>query len=193
MEQLAPRKKDTELTKEAIMNAARELFVIKGYEHVSMREIAKELHCTHGALYYHFQNKAELFYKIVQTDFQFLDGLLEKVLQASYASKEEAVKTILLKFIEFGLTYKSHYKLMFLTQNLELDMLMEQEPNKSYERFAQAIFQFAPDKANPTVIWCLFLAVSGFVTKYVQTDAEYKDMEGLAEQYVAFLIKGFLS
>lgn len=189
---MAPRKADIELTKEAIMNAARELFVEKGYDHVSMRSIANELHCTHGAIYYHFQNKAELFYKIVQADFQFLDRLFEKTLQASYASKEEALKTILLKFIEFGLTYKNHYKLMFLTKNLELDMLKEQEPNKSYERFAQAVFQFAPDKVNPTVIWCLFLALSGFVTKYVQTDATYQDMEGLAKQYVAFLMKGFI-
>ncbi|MBE1554957.1 AcrR family transcriptional regulator [Filibacter limicola] len=53
-----------ELTKGMIVQNARTLFVEKGFQGVSMRSIAKEVGCTHGALYYHFKNKAELFYAI---------------------------------------------------------------------------------------------------------------------------------
>lgn len=187
---LAPRKTDQELTKEIIMNRARELFVKKGYEHVSMREIAKELHCSHGAIYYHFKNKAELFYKIVQADFQLLDDLLNEVLQIKYDTKDEGLRTIFLKFIEFGLTHKSHYKLMFLTKNEELDIFQQNEPNRAYENFAQAIYQFIPDRANPTLIWSLFLALSGLVTKYVLADSTYEEIKDFAKQYVNFLLKG---
>lgn len=64
---MSPRKSGhPELTREMIMDAARDLFVQKGYQHVSMRQIAKELNYSHGAIYYHFKNKAELFYALVE-------------------------------------------------------------------------------------------------------------------------------
>ena len=65
---MSPRKSvEQELTRDMrIMDAARDLFVEKGYQHVSMRHIAKELKYSHGAIYYnHFQNKEELFYAIL--------------------------------------------------------------------------------------------------------------------------------
>ena len=58
---MTPRKAvDNELTKEMIMDTARELFAEQGFQHVSMRKIAQSLGYSHGALYYHFKNKAEI-------------------------------------------------------------------------------------------------------------------------------------
>src|SRR5690625_6951788 len=59
----------TELTREVIMGVARELLVEKGYANVSMRQIANKINCSHGAIYYHFKNKAELFYALVEDHF----------------------------------------------------------------------------------------------------------------------------
>ena len=58
---MSPRKAvKQELTREMIMNVARNLFVQQGYQHTSMRKIATELGYSHGSIYYHFKNKAEL-------------------------------------------------------------------------------------------------------------------------------------
>ena len=74
---MSPRKSVLqELTREMIMEAARNLFVRNGYQHVSMRQIAKELGYSHGALYYHFENKAALFYALVEEHFFMLEKIL---------------------------------------------------------------------------------------------------------------------
>ncbi|MFI9721097.1 TetR/AcrR family transcriptional regulator [Streptomyces sp. NPDC052396] len=47
-------------TRERIQEAALELFVHRGYEKTSLREIAEELGVTKAALYYHFKTKEDI-------------------------------------------------------------------------------------------------------------------------------------
>ena len=116
---MARRKVQEELTQEMIMDAARELFIEHGYQQVSMRQIAKKLGCSHGAIYYHFKNKAELFYALVVNHFDMLETKLDEILTKEIAPIEK-LRTIMLGFIEFGLTYQSHYEIMFLKKDPEV-------------------------------------------------------------------------
>ena len=96
---MSPRKSvQRELTREMIMDAARDLFVKKGYQHVSMRQIAKELNYSHGAIYYHFQNKAELFYALVEEHFGLLEQELDRIMVEDIGINRE-IKTNLLSDI----------------------------------------------------------------------------------------------
>ncbi|KJY42938.1 TetR family transcriptional regulator [Streptomyces sp. NRRL B-1568] len=52
-----PRKSDT---RERIQHTALGLFVSRGYEKTSLREIAEELGVTKAALYYHFKTKEDI-------------------------------------------------------------------------------------------------------------------------------------
>jgi len=52
-------------TKEKILNTARDLFNNDGYNRVSMRDIANELHMSVGNLTYHFKKKEDLVEAIV--------------------------------------------------------------------------------------------------------------------------------
>jgi AcrR family transcriptional regulator len=47
-------------TKERILFVATELFAIKGYTAVSMRDIANKIDITPGALYNHYENKEKI-------------------------------------------------------------------------------------------------------------------------------------
>lgn len=47
-------------TRERILDAALDLFVEKGYEKTSLREIAERLGFTKAALYYHFSSKQDI-------------------------------------------------------------------------------------------------------------------------------------
>jgi AcrR family transcriptional regulator len=47
-------------TRERILDVALDLFVEKGYEKTSLREIAERMGFTKAALYYHFASKSEL-------------------------------------------------------------------------------------------------------------------------------------
>jgi len=54
-------KEDAELTRQRIINAAREVFLQRGVSRTTMEHIAAQANVTRGAVYWHFGNKAELF------------------------------------------------------------------------------------------------------------------------------------
>jgi AcrR family transcriptional regulator len=60
--------------KEAIIQAATEEFISKGYDGARMMEIAKRAGVGHPLLHYHFKTKKELFKKVVQSKM----GLLQQ-------------------------------------------------------------------------------------------------------------------
>jgi AcrR family transcriptional regulator len=47
-------------TRDRILDAALNLFIEKGYDKTSLREIAEQLGFTKAALYYHFESKADI-------------------------------------------------------------------------------------------------------------------------------------
>jgi TetR/AcrR family transcriptional regulator len=48
-----------------ILNAAENLFFSKGFENVSLNEIAKKVHLGRSTIYLYFENKEELFFALV--------------------------------------------------------------------------------------------------------------------------------
>lgn len=55
-------KEDAAITRQRIIDAAREMFLQKGVSRTSLEQIASHASVTRGAVYWHFQNKAELFH-----------------------------------------------------------------------------------------------------------------------------------
>lgn len=63
--------------KEKILAAAAEEFAKNGYEGANMCRIAKKVGVTHVLLYYHFQNKENLFRELLQ---QKIEAFIQSVL-----------------------------------------------------------------------------------------------------------------
>jgi len=61
------------LRKSEILEAARDVFFIGGYQKASMREVAAKAGLTQAALYYHFDNKEDLLVTLLEA---FSDELL---------------------------------------------------------------------------------------------------------------------
>lgn len=61
-------KAEAEATRQAILDAAEQVFMAKGVAHASLEEIARTAQVTRGAVYWHFRNKSDLF-----------DAMLERV------------------------------------------------------------------------------------------------------------------
>jgi AcrR family transcriptional regulator len=51
---------ETTSTRDRILDVALDLFIEKGYDKTSLREIAEQLGFTKAALYYHFESKADI-------------------------------------------------------------------------------------------------------------------------------------
>ncbi|MFC0272583.1 TetR/AcrR family transcriptional regulator [Metabacillus herbersteinensis] len=186
---MSPRKSvQHELTRDMIMDAARDLFAQNGYQNVSMRQIAKVLGYSHGSIYYHFKNKAELFYALVQKYFHMLDEILDAIMKQELPSKEK-LQQVLLGFIEFGLTHQSHYEIMFLIKDEEVRNFINQGPIKSYEKFAQSVNSLCDSKVTIQEIWSIFLSLHGFVIQYCQHVNTYEDVKDMAKAHVKFLMR----
>ncbi|MFE8701430.1 TetR/AcrR family transcriptional regulator [Cytobacillus sp. FJAT-54145] len=187
---MAPRKSSQdELSKDAILDVARELFVSEGYASISMRKIANLLKCSHGAIYYHFKNKAELFYEMIAHDFKELDQELDDVLNDKNMTNDEKLFSVMYRFIHFGLTHQNQYEVMFLLKDEEVKSYLIQEPSQSYQKFAEAIVSLSNKRLHTKEIWSLFISLHGFVTQYCRTDATFEDVKELAKSHVEFLLK----
>lgn len=187
---MSPRKiTSQELTKEIILQKARSQFVQKGFQQVSMRSIAKLLGCSHGAIYYHFKNKAELFYAIVEEDFSKLNNRLEETIQES---EDDLTKlfNVLIRFIEFGLNHQSQYEIMFSIRNTEVDSLSQVAANHSYQKFAQTVQSVSKKKLDIIDVRSAFIALHGFVSHYRGYVDNFEEARLAAELHVKFIIKG---
>jgi AcrR family transcriptional regulator len=187
---MSPRKSvQQELTREMIMDAARDLFAEKGYQHVSMRQIARELGYSHGALYYHFKNKAELFFALVEDHFKMLNTILEDIMKLELDNRDK-LKQIFVGYIKFGLTYQSHYEIMFLIKDEEVRNFINQEPNHAYDSFARSVYSLCEGK-NVTLqdVWSIFLSLHGFVTQYCRHVVSYEDVKDMAHMHADFLLR----
>ena len=85
-----------------------------------MRSIGQQLGYSHGSLYYHFKDKAELFYALVQEDFRILGHLFERVLSQSPADGMSKLEQVMLEFISYGLNHPHHYEIMFMTRDEDI-------------------------------------------------------------------------
>lgn len=176
-----------ELTRDMIMDAARDLFVEKGYQQTSMRQIAKKLSYSHGALYYHFKNKAELFYALVEKHFLMLDNKIEQIVNLE-TSNEEKLGQIFLGFIEFGLTHQSHYEIMFLVKDEEVRNFINERPMKTYQNFSNHVSRLSEKQMTIQEIWSIFISLHGFVTHYLRHITTFDEAKGAAKFHVNMLL-----
>ena len=99
--------------KTLIIDAARELFVSKGIEAVSMREIAKGIGYSATSIYSHFTDKQAVLRAICDTDFMALASSLTSIMQIK--DPVERLTELGKGYAQFALSHPNHYRLMFMT------------------------------------------------------------------------------
>jgi AcrR family transcriptional regulator len=68
--------RDRHRIRQGILDAARELFIAEGYQHVSMRKIADRIEYSPAAIYSYFPRKDDIFFALAAEGFRILaDGV----------------------------------------------------------------------------------------------------------------------
>jgi AcrR family transcriptional regulator len=120
---IMPPKPKTEIERQQlrtlIIDAARELFVSRGVDAVTMREIAKRINYSATSIYLHFADKEALLRAICDTDFLALASSLKNILQIT--SPLERLHAIGHGYATFALTHPNHYRLMFMAERTPCD------------------------------------------------------------------------
>ncbi|MCY9514456.1 TetR/AcrR family transcriptional regulator [Paenibacillus apiarius] len=191
---MARKAVDQELSRERILEVARHLFVTKGYRAISMRSIGQQLGYSHGSLYYHFKDKAELFYALVQEDFKRLERLFERVVNQAPSDGLSKMEQVMLEFVRFGLEHPHHYEIMFMTRDEELLAYARTEQGRCLEMFSTIVRQslsgnMHSDQERHNIPLSLFLAMHGFISFYVQDQVTFEEVKPAALAHVRFLCR----
>ncbi len=87
-------KEDAAITRQKLVDAAREMFLQKGVSRTSLEQIAVHAGVTRGAVYWHFQNKAELFYAMREQVFLPLIDRMDDALLAAEQPRDDPLGRI---------------------------------------------------------------------------------------------------
>lgn len=113
MGSLERRERERVGTRRRILDAARDMFVRRGYEATTMRAIAERIEYTPTAIYHHFKDKRALLTELCELDFRALGVAFLRA--GKVANPVERLKRIGQAYVEFGTAHPKQYQLMFLT------------------------------------------------------------------------------
>lgn len=91
-------KEDAQVTRHRILDAAVEVFGRQGVSQTSLNDIAKEAGVTRGAIYWHFENKVDLFNAMVE---RLFSPLLLKSEQRQQLMDQDPLDFLRASTIEF--------------------------------------------------------------------------------------------
>ena len=83
--------KEPEMRRAEIINAAMLLFMEKGYLNTTTQDIVDKVNISRGLLYYHFKNKEDILYCLVE---QYSDKLLRRIHLIAYDEEKNAIEKI---------------------------------------------------------------------------------------------------
>ncbi|GAB7021647.1 TetR/AcrR family transcriptional regulator [Salidesulfovibrio brasiliensis] len=185
--------------REAILLAAKGLFLKEGFENVSMRGIAAEVGCSPAALYRYFKNKREILSSLRN------DGYVEYLHEQRMAYGQDLDPSRRLEmsgrnYIRFAADNPDDFHLMFCTTCEEVDM--EKDPVKSageaYERFRANIGRVIEsgrfgDVDEDTVAFAMWATVHGVShlnnSGRLKVMSNGKDVDWLIENVLRFVMR----
>lgn len=135
---LATKKEQrSEETKQSIIAAAEKLFGERGYQTVTIRQIAKEAGCSHTTIYIYFQDKEALLYALSKHPLELLKTGLDMLSGDAFLSSDEKLRRLNELFIRFCLDNRSMYGILFESKQARVD---ESEPEHAINRMRKYLF-----------------------------------------------------
>jgi AcrR family transcriptional regulator len=129
------RLREIEEMRHEIIEAAVQLFLTEGYQHVSMRKIAAKIDYSATAIYNYFANKEEILIHLLKHAYgQFLRSLKEGIVSSEGQNELERLKAALHAYIGFGLQYPDYYQLIFIENAHQMQKVISRD-NDRYRGF----------------------------------------------------------
>ena len=127
---------DYKSTHELILNTALQMFLEKGFEKTSLRDICKKCNVTTGAFYKHFKDKEDVFCQIVQPVIDQIDAYF--VMNANRFLDASTSKSELNDFYHSYSHGESVRLVDFMYNNYDLlKLLVEGSHGTKYEDFIE--------------------------------------------------------
>jgi AcrR family transcriptional regulator len=101
--------------RELILRSAHQIFVERGFDEVSIRNIADEIEYSPATIYLYFKDKNEIFYALHTEAFKVFNDYVAEIVTI----KDPFDRLIALgrKFMAFARKYPKYYEIMFITKS----------------------------------------------------------------------------
>ena len=199
------RERERVETRQKILDAARDLFVRKGYEATTMRAIAERVEYTPTAIYHHFESKEALVAECCAGDWLSLTRAVQRIATGVEDPIERLAK-IGAAYVDFALEYPMQYHLMFMTARpvvtpeqtpAHLTAAPDETRVMVQQTAAEAIEsgRLRPEYTDPDEIWqMVWGTVHGIVSLHIAREhaawVDLRDPRTTATRAVEALLRG---
>lgn len=166
------KEREKEDLRKSILNAAREVFLEKGFDQTSIRSIAQRIEYSPTTIYLYFKDKNEILYALHHEGFDLLNRQMEPLQAVSDAF--ERLKAMGRIYIRFAEEYPDYYDLMFV-QKAPMDTLDEEEKWKEGQN--------AFDGLKLTIQECMEAGDLPFTNAEVGAFVVWSTMHGMCTLY----------
>ena len=189
------RERERQEMRTRILDAARELFALEGYDAVTMRKIAERIEYSPTAIYFHFRDKQTLLRDLVDADFGSLAHEFQKI--ARIADPVDRLRKIGRAYVGFAMSHPNHYRLMFMTPH-PADMNPEEDAYAFLKATIEegiAAGRFRPEFSDPDFVSQLVWAgthgvVSLHIAKCKDAWVDWRDPLEIAHAQIEVMIRG---
>jgi AcrR family transcriptional regulator len=108
------KERDRQEMRESILQSAHQLFVDKGFDDVSIRNIAEAIEYSPATIYLYFKDKNEIFYALHGEAFKKFNEFMMDL-----ATVKDPFKRLIKmgeKYMEFTFKFPKYYDIMFIMQ-----------------------------------------------------------------------------
>lgn len=171
---LARRERQKAETRQAILDAARSLFVEDGIEATTMRAIALKIGYTPTAIYHHFRDKDALLEELCRADFTALGQAMYRI--GRIEDPVDRLRRMGMAYADFALDNPSQYRFMFMTQQEHRhpdDAHYAKPDEDAYEFLLQTVTEgisagkYRPELADPQeMAQMMWAGIHGIVSLY---------------------------
>ena len=123
------KEREKEQRRNDIINAAEKLFFSKGYDSVSMDEIANFAEVSKGTLFVYFKNKESLFFAVVLRGARLLNAMIEENIK-SCKTGLEVLDTIASTYFEFVSKYSEYHRAYLYFRSGRFDIENSEDLNE---------------------------------------------------------------
>lgn len=186
--------------RQAILSAARDLFVSEGYRNVSMRKIAERIEYSPAAIYGYFPSKDDIFFALAEEGFRVLAQFGIKAAE-HHADPFKRLRSGLWAFYEFSKAHPQYFELMFtdrsvpsLSQDFQRFEFFQQTTAAAEAdiRACVARGQFSAKLDPAAALHVLWVGMLGAATiGLAQRLAPGEDADALARDVLESLLAGF--
>jgi AcrR family transcriptional regulator len=121
------KERQKEELRSKILQAARELFMLKGYDDTSIRNIAEKIEYSPTTIYLYFKDKDEIFHALHSEGFALLNQYFKPL--AHVSDPFERLKAVSRAYITFAMENGEYYDLMFIIRS-PMKSLEEKDKSK---------------------------------------------------------------